>query len=235
MSIWTVVDEKARVLECEYTFRPDSFATSAVFGNGAGKLAIFSPPSRLGPTAYDELEAYGEVSVIIAPNGFHHLGLLDCCRRYPDAKLFAPDAAAKRIAKKQPSLRPFTPWGELSQHLAGGLTVMVPPKMRHPDVVAYLDTDDGAVWYFNDLIGNVQKMSFNAVLKFALNTAGFKTGFNVNKLIVRMLVKDKKAFKQWLLEALAKHPPSKLIVGHGPHVAHAGLGEDVERMVAASV
>lgn len=67
---------------------------------GDGGLALLSP----GPLADDDaaaIGALGPVRALVAPNLMHHLHLAAARARFPEARLHAPAA----LAKKQPALR----------------------------------------------------------------------------------------------------------------------------------
>jgi hypothetical protein len=50
----------------------------------------------------------------VAPNAYHHLGVPESSKRYPDAKLFASGSAAARIAKRYHDMPAFEPLSKLA-------------------------------------------------------------------------------------------------------------------------
>lgn len=64
------------------------------------KLALVSP-IPVDAALARELEALGEVCLLIAPNLLHHLYLKQAMERYPEARVLAPE----RLREKRPDLR----------------------------------------------------------------------------------------------------------------------------------
>jgi hypothetical protein len=64
------------------------------------KLALISP-IPIDPALAQEIDALGEVALLIAPNLLHHLYLGQASKRYPKASVLAPE----RLRQKRPDLR----------------------------------------------------------------------------------------------------------------------------------
>src|SRR6266542_3295563 len=64
-----------------------------------GSMALISP-GPLDDAGAAAVTALGPVRALVAPNTMHHLWLADARRRFPDARLYAPPA----LAKKRPEL-----------------------------------------------------------------------------------------------------------------------------------
>ena len=113
---WTILDEAAGILTREYEFAPHSLARMMVARSADGLVAI-SPASKMPDAAFAELGRFGKVTALVAPNGFHHLGLPEWKQKFPEAKIYAPAAARARIQKKQPALGALAPLEELAEKL----------------------------------------------------------------------------------------------------------------------
>src|SRR5438874_5126409 len=111
-SDWTVLDAERPVLTRSYFFRPGADARMMVVGIGGGRLAVVSPGAGLPVEALRELERYGKVTALVAPNGYHYLGLPLWQRTFLDARTYAPEQARARIAKKL-GIEPPRPLSEL--------------------------------------------------------------------------------------------------------------------------
>ena len=66
----------------------------------SGKLFVHSPV-EINDKLRSQVDELGEVSVIVAPNRFHHLWVGDWQQAYPDARTFA----APGLAEKTPEIR----------------------------------------------------------------------------------------------------------------------------------
>ena len=53
----------------------------------------------IGDAEMKEIDAFGKVSAIVVPNGWHRLDAKVFAERYPDAKVFCPAGARKRVAQ----------------------------------------------------------------------------------------------------------------------------------------
>lgn len=75
-----------------------TLATMTIVRIGA-KLIILSPIQPY-EGLFDELDRLGEVAVIIAPNGFHHLYFKAFIHQYPEAEFLYSKAASKKIRER---------------------------------------------------------------------------------------------------------------------------------------
>lgn len=65
-----------------------------------GKKLIILSPVKPYEGLFDEIDRLGEVAVIIAPNGYHHLYFKYFTDQYPDAEFLYSKAAHKKILKR---------------------------------------------------------------------------------------------------------------------------------------
>lgn len=234
---WNVVDAEHPVLWSEYRYGKSGKASCAVFGLADGGLGILSPPSGFGRAEYAELDRFGKITAIVAPSGYHHLGIPACLAVYPDAKLYAHPSTAKRVLAKNAGLkgRTIEPLEALATRLGAKGALMVPPGMRIQDVVARFATPRGWIWYANDTLSNHPKPSKSAIVRLAQRLTDTPVGFGVNGMLCAVLVKDKKQYYPWLRAEIAAHPPIAFIVGHGHAVSEAGLSEKLLAQIDARI
>ena len=223
MSDWEPVDPEGRVRRAAYHFGSAGRANCTAVGLGDGRLVLCSPPG--GPDAnalFDRVDALGEVVAVVAPNGFHRVGMPMAARRYANARLFAPEAAIGRVRKGVDATRAVRPLTELAATLPDGVEIFVPPHMKNPDTVLRVQTTLGPVWTLHDLILNLDVVSSNPVERWLLGTLGYQVGLRVNRFGCRwVLLRDKPAFSAWLLDELRRMPPAAFSPGHGPVVRDA--------------
>ena len=214
--MWDIIDEETRLLRTTYQPGAEVSATCCAVGMGDGALLLLSPAPDAG-SLYGELEAYGKVVAIVAPNGFHRHGLYSACNRFPEAGVYSPESVINRVQKAAP--RPVLAVDALQPHLPQHVRVFVPPHLNRPDTMAQIHTTRGAIWYLNDLVLNIDEAPKNPFRRLLLSSLGFETGLAVNHFGWRwVIVANRKAFADWFLAELAKHPPTAIVAGHGPAV-----------------
>lgn len=199
-----------------------------------GELLVISPSWRTSDADFADLEKHGRPTAIVAPSPFHHLGIPEWSKRYPDAKLYGASSTNKRMAKKHPGVRPFEPLSKLADVCSSDLVVLDPLGMRVPDVMARVSTPSGWLWFFNDTVMNFPELPkgfFGKIMQWTDSGPGFK----VARFFTMFGVKEKKRFKEWWLAELDKAPPSKAVVGHGAPVLDASAASNLPRMVESAL
>lgn len=211
---WEVVDPDLPVLRAEYHFGSGAYATSMAVGLGDGLLLLSPPGGRQADALFDALAPYGPVTHIVAPNGFHRLGLPGAVARSPGARLFAPARVASRIRSVLPDGPDPLPIEALE--LPSYLSLEEPPGTARPDVVARVESGSGRIWYLNDLILNLDQLPPGWIQGRLFGLMGFRQGLAVNRMGWRFIIRVKQPCQDWLLARLAESPPDILIAGHGP-------------------
>lgn len=221
---WVRVDAEAGpgVWVRSYRFSGASTSNAFVVRFGDGELAIISPPCHVDEAGFTELDALGRVSALVAPNGFHHLGLPAFAARYPDAKLYANPSASKRIAKKYPKMRAFESMEALEARLPAGLRIFDPPHMKTPDAMAWAETPSGVIWYSNDVLGNLSELPSAWILRKLFEWTKSAPGFKVNRLVLKFF-RPQAPFAEWFRSEIETRPPIIVVPGHGDIVAEGDV------------
>lgn len=232
---WKTIDPD-RVWSFDYAFdkKGTQFANTCAIKLREGELMVLSPALGVTEADFAEIEKHGRPVALVGTNGFHHLGLPEWSKRYPDAKLYASAPAAARIAKKHADLPPFQPLSALSAVCPDDVVVFDPPGMRIPDVMARVSTKNGWLWALNDTVMNIPKLPgglFGNLMKWTDSAPGFK----VMRLFTKVAVKDKASFKSWWLSELAKAPPAVVFTSHGEPVLDAAAAAKLPEMVQAAL
>jgi len=212
---WDLLDEDAGALSYEYQFRRDATARCMTARLSDGSLAIISPPCGVGDEVVRDLERFGAVRAIIAPNGFHWLGLAQWTAAFPQAGLYAPDVAARRIAKKLPSLKAFEPLSALRSRLGDGVSVKEVPNVRMGETWLTTRGKDGPIWYVSDTFFSMPEMPPALLARVLFGLTKSAPGFRINGLGTKLFVPNKREYKQWLLERLADESPQCVVTAHG--------------------
>ncbi|HEY6724674.1 MAG TPA: hypothetical protein VI197_11610 [Polyangiaceae bacterium] len=232
MTYWEVLDAATHSLTLEYSFRPDSTARAFVTRFSGDELVIFSPPIGMAPAAFRELEGHGRVTALVAPNGFHYLGLRPALAAFPEATLYAPEAALRRVEKKQPDLG-VRPLGELQEKTESPVRILDVPGFSIGDTWAIVETSAGPLWYVSDSCFNLSKLpeSLAARLLFKWTKSG--PGLSLNGVGNLFFLKDRRRFKHWFEDRLAEPTPSLLVPAHGEIAREHALGTSLKTLVAA--
>ena len=161
---------------------------------------------------------------LIASNAFHHMGIPEWKKRFPQAPVFAPAQAVARV-ERQTKLRGVLPLSEANALAGPDLELIDMPHYRTGEALVRIKTARGPAWYVTDLILNIQVLPRNPLLKILFRLTGSAPGLRFNKIGPVFMVKDKAALKRWLAAEYEKDPPRWLIAAHGEV---ADLGSDQE-------
>ncbi len=233
MPDWKTIDERARVYLAPYPVGRFGQANCLAVGLGDGELALVSPPGgHAGPALLEAIAERGRVTALVAPNGFHRLGLPGAQARFPEATVYAAPGALDRVGKV--TAAPPRPLDALQAALPDGVEILVPPHLKRPDTFVRVRTPAGAIWYINDLVNNLPSLPEPAPVRWMFQALGFRPGLVANRFGCRnIFVGDRPAFARWFRQALEDHPPAVIVTGHGPAVrdpdAAPGLADDVEQ------
>jgi len=229
-----VVDEAAGVWAYEYLFSARATANTQIIRGRDSGLVVVSPACGTSDEDFSRIDALGKVTAIVAPNRFHHLGQQAWQDRYPEARVFAPEGAARSITKKHSKLRPFEAMERVADLLAPGSWFGIPPHMRMSDLAGWVKTPDGYIWCFTDMVVNfpsLPKGAFGKLLRWTRSGPGLA----VFRLAAPLLVKSRKRYKAWLLEELARQPPIKIVSGHGALVLDRDQAQRLPEIVERSL
>lgn len=232
MTRWECIDETLRVYRADYRVGNGGEATCCAFGLEDKRLLLLSPPGERDADLLDELDQIGEVHAIVAPNGFHRIGIPVAQARYPQASIFVEPRAQKRVSAVCKPSTLIQPISALQAILPTHLEIFVPPAMKNPDTIVRIDSSQGYIWYINDIITNIPSLPKQLLLRTLLKTLGFRAGLSVNRFGCRfILLKDRAAFSRWLQQELAQYPPAILIAGHGPTIRDAALPQILQDLL----
>lgn len=229
---WTIIDRDAAVLTDSYSFAKNASSNCFIARMGNGQLMVVSPPTGLNDAAAAELAEFGAVGAIVANNGFHHLGQVEWRARYPEARCFAPEHAAERIAKKNPAALPFEPLTALAE-LAGddvGFREVPDSKCGESWFWAKVGAD-GYAWYVSDVLANMPSLPKNFMIKMMFKLTKSAPGYRPFGLALKFIVKDKKATLRLLRDDLVAHVPAVIVPAHGGLLTQDSLLSDTHAVI----
>lgn len=231
MPQWELLDEASHSLTIEYSFRPKSTARAFATRFADDELVIFSPPTGLEPAVFRELEAHGRVTALVAPNGFHYLGLGPALEAFPEATLYAPEAAARRVKKKQPALE-IRPLSELQARTQTPVRILDVPGYSVGEAWAIVETVAGPLWYVSDSCFNLEKLPEGLMAGLLFKWTNSGPGLCLNGVGNLFFLKDRPGYKQWFDARLAE-PPALLVPAHGGVVRDDALGTSLRTLLDA--
>jgi hypothetical protein len=191
-----------------------------------GRLAVYSPIRGLGAEAHAELAAIGRPAALIAPNHYHNLGLGEYATTYPGVQILASTVALPRLADRcrqqvsdvatiQPALPPHT-------------SLLIPPATRNGELWLRLETPADRAWIVGDGFFNLARTPRSA-MGLLLLALGISPGLRIGSSF-RWLIRDRAAYRRWLLDTLARHPPTVLIPCHGEILRDPALPARLKRL-----
>ena len=173
---------------------------------GDGTLLVHNAIA-MGAAEMARLDAWGEVSVIVVPNGWHRI---DCARfkqRYPRSLVLCPRGARRQVAKRVGVGASYDEWpGDERVKLAH----LVGTKER--EGVLSVRSADGLTLVFNDALFNQPHLP--GVHGWIMKAIGSSGGPRITGLARLLMVKDRAALRAQL-EGLAQQGPVRLVPGHG--------------------
>ncbi|MFO1303631.1 MAG: hypothetical protein U1F54_07850 [Burkholderiales bacterium] len=223
--MWTEFDEALPVLTCDYTFGPGSARSLAVGIDGG--IAIVSPPYRAREEDFAAIGRYGAVRALVAPNAFHHLGLAEWKRRFPDAQIYAPRQSIDRVQRKA-GVAGIRPLADLAALGGRRVTFTDMPHYKTGEALVRIDTARGRAWYVTDVIFNFETMPGPLPIRMIFRLSGSAPGLRINNIAPLFMVQDKRALMGWLAQEAGRDPPRFLIPAHGA-ILDCGPGGDAVR------
>jgi hypothetical protein len=228
---WKVFDTDTPILTYSYSFG-SGIANALVVGIKGG-LAVVSPPYRVTQSVYEDLRAYGPVRALIASNAFHHMGIPEWKRRFPEAAVFAPAQSVARV-ERQTKLDGIRPLADAGAITGPRLELIDMPHYRTGEVLVRIKTERGVVWYVTDIILNMPELPSHPIVGTLFRLTGSAPGLKFNNVGPVFMVKNRKALRRWLAAEYEKDPPRWLIATHGDVVDFGSDPEAARQLFAPS-
>ena len=156
-----------------------------------------------------KLEALGKPELMIVPNGMHRLDASLWKERYPTLRVLAPEASRSAVAAK------INVDETCESALPGyGIVCHAPDGIKPSELVYELPLPAAArALVVTDVLMNMAKLpGLDGLLLHLLGSTGF---FGITRIGRMMLLKDKVAFRDWLLRMAALPDLRVISVAHG--------------------
>jgi hypothetical protein len=212
---WTVVEPSLPALAHTYSFGP-GIATSLAFPGAGGGMVVVSAPCNPTDALFADLEKHGPVRALVAPNGYHNMGIAPWKARYPDAAVFAPAQSIARVSARSGTTG-IKPLAEAAPVAGDRVELVDMPHYKTGEVLVRWPIDGGWAWYLTDVAMNINSRIpglFGAVFRWTKSAPGFRR----NAIAGWFMIKDKRALYAWLKAEAEKKPPKLVLMCHGDHV-----------------
>lgn len=227
---WEIFDDERPLLGSGYG--RDTRIRMVAVGLRDGGLCVVSPGAELEQARFAALERWGRPRFLLAPNHFHHLGIGAWKQRYPDAIVVAHARARRRLQKKVLGAE-IEDIALLEAALAQGMRVFGPPMAKQGETWLSVRTKHGVAWFVTDAIMNEPRLPGGA-LGLLLHVLGFRTGLHTNPFFKRVFLDSKAAYKEWLLQELAREPPDIFIPSHGTVIRGTDVADRLRAVTLAA-
>jgi hypothetical protein len=172
----------------------------------SGQICLFSPVSGLSDAARASLSDIGDVSFLLAPNGFHNGGLVEYAAAYPDATLVATPEIHERLHGR--TELDFEGLEALKKDLPDGMRLVNPDGLKNGETWLITQNDSICLWHVVDAFGAAKKNSEAKVCDH----------IRPNKVFPSFGMRDRDVYLASLGGLLASDPPDVLLPCHGAMV-----------------
>jgi len=191
-----------------------------------GFVCVYSPVPHAGAEALRELAALG-TPILLAPNAYHTLGVREHIDAFPDAKLVTSPRAASRLRAKTgitaQELR------VLEEKLPADVAVHVCPNARNGEVWLSVRRGDQCAWIVGDAFLNFSRLP-SGPFGLAMRALRMGPGVSIGATF-KWLLRDRRAYREWVLARIAEDRPTVLIPCHGNILADPQLPNLLEALV----
>jgi glyoxylase-like metal-dependent hydrolase (beta-lactamase superfamily II) len=223
---WVNLNGDGSLRVFKYSFGPGTANTFAVLLDD-GSFLVVSPSANTPASVWDELARTGPVSLLLAPNAYHHRGQAAWRARFPDARSYAPEGARARLVQKSPDVS-YRPLSELAAKLPARVAVIEPDGFKSPDLLLRVTSGADTAYWLGDLFSNSTKDDQIWPLRLLAHFAGSGLGYRRNTKPELVYVRDRVAWLDSVRRALALPQPTVVVPAHGDPIL-----EDTARRTAA--
>jgi hypothetical protein len=209
---------------------PGWSSRTTVVSLASGGLLAVNPGASLAARAGEELGAFGTVEYLLAPNHFHHLGIAAWRRAFGSIPVLAAAAAQARLRSR--GLESLAEPETIVHLLPPGARLLLPAGTRTGEVWLRLAIDAGVAWIVGDAFFNVSRTPLSAAGIF-LRLSGTTGGLRIGGTFKWGHLRDRMAYRRWVLERLDEDPPAMLVPAHGDVLTDPGLARRLRELLSA--
>jgi glyoxylase-like metal-dependent hydrolase (beta-lactamase superfamily II) len=228
-AMWSPVATDPRLWESGYLV-PNFRTRSLAIELQPGRFVIYSPGAPTRDSFVAQFSGRGAPAFILVPNHYHHLGIRAWVQRFPEIQVVCSEAARPRLARLGfERLRPLT---QLEPLLPPGVSLLEPPGTRSGEVWIRIKTDQ-TLWVVADAFFNYPRVSRRPAARLMQRLMNAAPGLRVSRLVKWVLVRDRSAYKTWVLERARVDRPTVLIPLHGGIEEDPALPERIRQVMQA--
>ncbi len=206
---WDIYDPTLPLAGIRYA---DIKARMLLVGLGDGQLLAVSP-GTIDDAAFAEVDKWGKVTWLLAPNHFHWWGLSIWKKRYPDVRVVAHPNALPGLRKKVKGLE-IGDVADLKAVLPKHVKLHHPPSAKQGETWVQVQMTTGRALFVTDGIINEQRLPRPPV-GWIMKLLGFREELMTNPAFKRFFLRDKEEYKAWVAALLQNEPPTYYIPAHG--------------------
>ncbi|MDX8348328.1 hypothetical protein SLH49_10045 [Cognatiyoonia sp. IB215446] len=183
-----------------------------------GTYCLYSPIAGMAQEAQTELGEKGGISVLLAPNHYHNMGLKEHVAAFPRATLMSSNAAAPRL-KKITGLA-FSDVKALAPQLPDGTRLLEPEGLKTGEVWSEIVLGEEVAWVVTDAFSTKRHPAGEEADAPSMLGTFPKYG-----------IKDSGKFCRWVEKQLALRPPTILLSCHGSPLRDGNLATALQRLL----
>ena len=195
--------------------------------------AMGRPPQDI----YEKMKSgeFGEVGAVIAPNGFHHMGVAEWRQKFPSARFFAALETVMRVRAKNPDAGPFEPISLVSLIAGPCIGIGEVEDTNCGETWVWVEVDGGHIWFVSDMLANLPKRPSNPVGKLLFWLTKSAPGYKIFHLGLKFIVKDKRATLRALAAEMTQRPPTVVVPAHGQPLEGSDVAEKTDAVLVANM
>jgi hypothetical protein len=172
-----------------------------------GRLLIYSAIA-VDEATLQGLEALGTPAFLVVPNEHHREDALAWKQRYPGMQVVAPPGSREKIESRVPVDTTAPDLGDAA------VSLMVVPGTRAHELALLVRRTGGSTLVVNDIIANIRDTrGFGGWLLELMGFAG--DGPSVPGPVKTLMIKEKAALRQQLIEWAGREDLRRIVVSHG--------------------
>ncbi len=209
---WTRIDSRGEIRAAEYPV-PGGRCRSLMIRLSDHSFLIYSPGKSLAASASLILGRNCEVK-LLAPNGYHSLGLDAWTAEFENSVVFASDQATPRLVKRS-TFSIADDLSALTIDLPAHITLHILPACRFGEVWLSIDADSKVYWAVCDAFFNLSTLPENLLMKSLLKLGRYGPGLEISRPFQTRGIRDKTAYRNWAIQRFSNGRENILIPCHG--------------------
>jgi hypothetical protein len=193
-----------------------------------GDALLVHSPTWVGDDTFAQVAAFGTPRVLFAPNHYHHLSIRRFRERWPDASVVASPTAIPRLRK----LGHVGLCSVTDQPLPARMRWLLPEGTRSGEAWLELDSDPGPTWIVCDAVFH-ETRPVKGLEGLFLRLSRATPGLAMGKTFTVACLSDRAKYRAWVLEAVARSRPWRMLFSHGQALEGPDLSGALAELIRA--